>query len=362
MVERLAEDRVAFWGEAMAGEEPLREGRFPLVQFQTAIAWRVIEDYLGGSLRVLDAGAGTGRYALPIAARGHRVTHLDVSAAMLARARAQAERDGLRGIEFRQGDVRDLSALESRGYDLTLCLDAPLSYAWPQQARALAEVCRVTADVLVLMVSSRSGVLPFMIDFDMEEAFVPPGRAGTVDPFFLTESILHNGVEDFPPEFKPWLAQVGKLTPPDYAFTIPELSGLLHRAGFAVERLGGPGALARSIRPESLQRIRDDRALFQRFIDYSLAFDFDPHCAGMGAVNVMVVARRIGPTAATEAAASARKPAAVRAAASAAVPAARPKRRRTAAARQAAAPRKAARAGRKAGTGAGRSRKGGAAT
>ena len=293
-MEPLHEDRIAFWGEAMAEEEPLREARFPLVEFQTAIAWRVIEDCLGGSLRVLDAGAGTGRYSLPIAARGHEVTHLDVSPAMLQRAMAAAAREGLATIRFRQGDVRDLSALDDRAFDLALCLDAPLSYAYPDHARAVAEVCRVTRDVLVVMVSSRSGVLPFMVDFDLAGSFVPPGRESDHDPFFLTEAVLRHGVERFPPEFKPWLAAQGKLTPPDYAFTVPELTGLLREGGFAVERLGGPGALARSIRPESLERIRADRALFERFIGYSLAFDFDPHTAGLGAVNLLVVARRTG--------------------------------------------------------------------
>ncbi len=50
-----------FWGEAMAAEEPLRESRFPLVDVQTALAWRIIEPLLAGSPRVLDAGAGAGR-------------------------------------------------------------------------------------------------------------------------------------------------------------------------------------------------------------------------------------------------------------------------------------------------------------
>jgi SAM-dependent methyltransferase len=294
MVEPLREDAVAFWGEAMAAEEPLREARFPLVEFQTAIAWRVLEDYLGGRLRVLDAGAGTGRYSLPIAARGHRVTHLDVAPAMLRLAMEAAARQGLADIEFRQGDVRNLAGLASRAYDLTLCMDAPLSYAWPRQAQALAEVCRVTREVLVLMVSSRTGVLPFMLDFDLAGSFVPPGQTGRHDPFFLSEAVLRGGVEDYPAEFRPWLAAQGKLTPPDYAFTVPELTALLREQGFAVERLGGPGALARSIRPEHLERIRADRALFQRFVGYSLAFDFDPHCAGLGAVNLLVVARRRG--------------------------------------------------------------------
>jgi SAM-dependent methyltransferase len=292
MEERAHEDAEAFWGEAMADEEPLREARFPLVEFQTAVAWRVIEACLHGQLTVLDAGAGTGRYSLPIAARGHRVTHLDLSPAMLRRAMAAAAREGLATVEFRQGDVRDLSAFSDRAFDLTLCLDAPISYAWPHHARALGEVCRVTRDALVLMVSSRSGALPFMVDFDLAGSFVPPGQAGTHDPFFLTESILREGVERFPEEFKPWLARQGKLTPPDYAFTVPELTGLLEVAGFTVERLGGPGALARSVRPETLDRIRADRALFERFIGYSLDFDFDPHTAGLGAVNLMVVARR----------------------------------------------------------------------
>jgi SAM-dependent methyltransferase len=286
------DDPRGFWGEAMAAEEPLREARFPLVEFQTAIAWQVLEPYLGGTLRVLDAGAGTGRYSLPIAARGHRVTHLDLSPAMLERAMAAAAREGLAQIEFRQGNVRDLAGLDARAFDLTLCMDAPLSYAWPHQEQALREVCRVTREVLALMVSSRSGVLPFMIDFDLDGAFVPPEHAGSHDPFFLTESVLRHGVERFPAEFRPWLAREGKLTPPDYAFTVPELTALLRAEGFAVERLGGPGALARSIRPDSLERIRADRALFERFIGYSLAFDFDPYNAGLGAVNLMVVARR----------------------------------------------------------------------
>jgi SAM-dependent methyltransferase len=45
--------------------------------------------------RVLDAGAGTGFLSLACARLGHRVTALDLSAGMLERLRATAERDGL---------------------------------------------------------------------------------------------------------------------------------------------------------------------------------------------------------------------------------------------------------------------------
>jgi SAM-dependent methyltransferase len=52
--------------------------------------------------RVLDVGAGTGFLSLAAARLGHRVTSLDLSAGMLERLRASADRDGLQ-IEVVQG-------------------------------------------------------------------------------------------------------------------------------------------------------------------------------------------------------------------------------------------------------------------
>lgn len=281
-----------FWGDVMAAEEPLREQRFPLVQVQTAIARRVIARYTGTPRRVLDAGAGTGRFSLPLAADGHFVTHLDVSAAMLQRAMACAARQGLHTIEFREGDVKRLDGLGDRSYDLTLCLDAPVSYAWPHHEQALAEVCRVTREVVVLMVSSRLGVVPFMVDYDLAGDFLPPGYDKPVPHFLMARGILAQGVETFPDDVRAWLEATGRLTPPDYAFTPEELCTLVEAQGFAVEVLGGPGALARSIRRESLDAVLADPRLFDEFIDLSMAFDFQPHALGLGGVNLLLVARR----------------------------------------------------------------------
>lgn len=51
--------------------------------------------HLGGvaGLRVLDAGCGTGRHALPLARAGAAVTAIDFSEGMLARARAKPDAD-----------------------------------------------------------------------------------------------------------------------------------------------------------------------------------------------------------------------------------------------------------------------------
>lgn len=282
----------AFWGEIMAEEEPLREERFPLVEIQTSIARIVINRYLPRFLKILDAGAGTGRYSLPLAAAGHRVTHLDVSGSMLRRAMAEAAKRELATIEFVSGDVKDLSALASRSYDLTLCLDAPISYAYPDHEQALAEVCRVTAQTVVVMVSSRSGVVPFMIDMDLSGEYVPPGTEAAGGLFPMTEAILEQGVESFPEETRRWLEEQSRLTPKDYAFTVPELTALFRKEGFRIVEIGGPGALARSVSRESLQQILQDPVLLERFIDFSLEFDFDTHNLGLGAVNLLAVAQR----------------------------------------------------------------------
>jgi SAM-dependent methyltransferase len=74
---------------------------------------------------VLDCTCGIGTQALPLAARGYRVTGSDLSAEAVARARAEAD---ARGIDIRLGtaDVRDLTADEP--FDVVLSADNSLPH------------------------------------------------------------------------------------------------------------------------------------------------------------------------------------------------------------------------------------------
>src|SRR5262249_60269167 len=56
---------------------------------------REIQTRLEGVQSALDVGAGTGRFSLRLAARGIRVTHLDISVGMIERARREAAQAGL---------------------------------------------------------------------------------------------------------------------------------------------------------------------------------------------------------------------------------------------------------------------------
>ena len=95
--------------------------------------------------RILDAGCGTGQFALAFADRGCRVVGVDLSPAMIARARAHAnERSAERSVEWREGDLTRLVDADAT-FD---AVHARVSLQFvPDPAAALREFRRVlTAD------------------------------------------------------------------------------------------------------------------------------------------------------------------------------------------------------------------------
>jgi SAM-dependent methyltransferase len=74
---------------------------------------------LPASSTVLDLGCGFGRHAVGLARRGHRVTGLDLSEPMLARARALAASAGVT-VDWLGRDMRELGGLGP--FDACICL------------------------------------------------------------------------------------------------------------------------------------------------------------------------------------------------------------------------------------------------
>ena len=104
-----------------------------LVTARTAVVWEVLSAALaeaaaapgrdGAPLEVVDAGGGTGGFAVPLAEAGHHVTVVDPSPDSLAALARRADERGLgdrvRGL---QGDLDDLASLvPPASADLVLC-------------------------------------------------------------------------------------------------------------------------------------------------------------------------------------------------------------------------------------------------
>jgi SAM-dependent methyltransferase len=73
---------------------------------------------------VLDLCCGSGRHALPLAARGYTVTGIDRDPAALAEARRQTTG----AATFVQGDMRDLAALAPGPFDALICMWQSFGY------------------------------------------------------------------------------------------------------------------------------------------------------------------------------------------------------------------------------------------
>jgi SAM-dependent methyltransferase len=106
----------------------------------TARFWRAIERALGAELAgvrsVLDTPGGTGRFAALVARGGRRLVLADLSAAMLAEARAT-------GVPRVQADALALP-FAAGSFDLVLCMRFLFHVPRELQPRVLAELARVS--------------------------------------------------------------------------------------------------------------------------------------------------------------------------------------------------------------------------
>jgi SAM-dependent methyltransferase len=109
---------------------------------------RMLEGYVRPGDRVLDAGAGPGRFTLELLRLGAHVTALDISPGQLELLRARAP-----GVEAMVGDITDLSPFPDDAFDVTVCFGGPLSYVGDRAETAVAELTRVTRPGGHLLVS-----------------------------------------------------------------------------------------------------------------------------------------------------------------------------------------------------------------
>ena len=143
---------VDFWRAAMTPETTRAEADF---------LWTSLR--LAPGMRVLDVPCGDGRLALELAARGCRVTGVDISPEFLAAARASAAERGL-DVRWRQSDMRDLPWQEE--FDAACCAGSSFGFFDDEGNAAF-----VAAVVRTLVPGGR-----FFGDFKAAESVLPAFR------------------------------------------------------------------------------------------------------------------------------------------------------------------------------------------
>lgn len=129
---------------------------------------------------VLDVGCGTGELAIFLAERGHQVVGIDLSAAGIARARAQAVGRDL-NLRFEVADATRLADLEVRprtvvDSGLLHSLDKPGQRSYVEGLRV---ICDPGATALVLTVSAEAGMGWGLGPADLMALFAEPAWTAT---------------------------------------------------------------------------------------------------------------------------------------------------------------------------------------
>lgn len=205
---------------------------------------RFLERFVRPGARVLDIGAGPGRFTQTLHRLGCRIVVADISEVQLELNRRYGAEKGFgASIEaYHKLDICDLSALPDASFDVVVAYGGPLSYVFERRDEATASCRRVlrTGGMLVASVMSLWGTLHRHLA----------------------------ALRDLPLSNMADIAATGDLTPENdptsphkcHMFRSTELTSLLERHGFVVEAVAASNALSTNLEPLLLElRQQPDR-------------------------------------------------------------------------------------------------------
>jgi len=125
-------------------------GRFdlsPVHRIRWLVHLHYLQQYLPAGARVLEIGAGAGRFTQVLAGMGSLITVADISPGQLAFNRRQAETLGFADAVERwvECDMLELSGVfANEEFDAAVCYGGPVSYLYDRAADGIHELMRVT--------------------------------------------------------------------------------------------------------------------------------------------------------------------------------------------------------------------------
>ncbi len=221
-------------------EEQRLQSRHGSIEFLTTIKY--VEKYLTTGCRILEIGAGTGRYSLYYARQGYDVTAIEYVPHNLDILLSQIK-DNMK-LRAEQGDALDLSRFADDTFDVTLVL-GPLYHLYERddQKQAIQEAIRVTKP---------GGVLAF--------AYLTSDSI-MVDWALKDHHLLDGYKKDFDENFKIINYPEGIFA----AFYISEFMELMEQFPIRMEHNIATDGMARHVK-EEIDNLSDEE--FDRWLQY----------------------------------------------------------------------------------------------
>ncbi len=232
-----------------------------------------VERFVPRGSRVLEIGAGPGRFTQTLHRLGCRIVVADISDVQLALNRRYGSEYGFAtSVEaYQKLDICDLSAMPAASFDVVVAYGGPLSYVFERRDEAVESCRRVLkpGGALLASVMSLWGTLHRHL-------------AALKDlPLWSMKSIVESG--DLTPENDP--------TSPHkcHMFQSVELANLLERHGFNVEALAASNALSTNLEPLLLE-LRQQPERWQALLDLESQATAQPGYVD-GGTHLIVAAR-----------------------------------------------------------------------
>jgi ubiquinone/menaquinone biosynthesis C-methylase UbiE len=127
--------------EEVDEEQRLQKSRHGQLEFRTTMEY--IHGLISEGAKILEVGAGTGRYSIALANEGYEVTAVELLENNLKVLKENGQ--GLNNLQAFQGDALDLSRWADNTFDLTLVL-GPMYHLYEKDQihKAIDEAIRVT--------------------------------------------------------------------------------------------------------------------------------------------------------------------------------------------------------------------------
>lgn len=254
---------IAEYYDRYGDREWARFERTPLDEVKLHVHLAHLRKYARTGMRVLEVGAGPGRFTRELARLGCIIEVTDVSQVQLSVNRERASREGFAESvsNWRLADVVNLEELSDESFELVLCYGGPISYALDMRARAVSECGRVLSrgGVFLLSVMSLWGTIHSALDGVMKV------------PRAANDRIVETG--DLTAEVLPGHEH------PCHLFKADELCTLLEDSGLEVLSLSASNSLSTAW---DLEAIRKDGARWEELLELELQSCESPGCVDLG--------------------------------------------------------------------------------
>lgn len=243
-------------------------------QVDFAIHIHYLHEYLTEGMRILEVGAGAGRFTKELASISNRITVVDISPTKIQRNKRNVQAMGYAAaIEaWHECDMCDLTCIDDGQYDAVVCVGGPLSYVFDRRAKAIGELMRVTKRGGRLILSAKS------LWGTVHESLP---RILQVDPR-MNREIVATG--DMGP------TQVAVASSFWHAYRADEFRLFIEQAGARVDLMSASDCLSATW-AEILSTWRDDEKRWQHLLELEIEACRQPGCLDMG-THILAVATR----------------------------------------------------------------------